>query len=94
MKNLKTDEEVKARILAGGALSEQEILETEVFALITVALIDARKTKKISQKELERLTGIKQQAIARIEKGNANPTLSTISKLLNPLGKKIAVVDA
>ena len=93
MKNFKTDEEVKERIIASGALTAEEMTEIETSALITCALIDARKTKKISQKELERLSGVKQQVIARLESGTVNPKISTVNKLLLPLGKKLAVVD-
>jgi ribosome-binding protein aMBF1 (putative translation factor) len=91
---LATDKQVKARIVESGALTEQELIEIETAALLTSALIEARKDKKLTQKELEAITGIKQQVIARLESGNVNPKVSTISKLLRPLGKKLAIVDA
>ena len=72
--------------------TEQEILESDLRAELLCALIDARNEGKISQREMERLSGIRQPMIARIERGETNPRLSTILKMLAPLGKTLAVV--
>lgn len=45
------------------------------------ALIDARKMRNMTQKELAEKTGIDQSDISKIETGNANPALSTIKRL-------------
>ena len=45
------------------------------------ALIDARKTRNMTQKELAEKTGIDQSDISKIETGNANPALSTLKRL-------------
>lgn len=55
-------------------------------------LIKARQEQGISQKRLEELSGVKQPIIARTEKGNTNPQISTLLKLLVPLGKTLAIV--
>ena len=47
-----------------------------------------------AQKELAEITGIKQPAIARLENGHISPSVDTINRLLAPLGKRLAVVDA
>ena len=39
------------------------------------ALIDARKSKNMTQRELAQRTGIDQADISKIETGNGNPTL-------------------
>ena len=57
-------------------------------------IIDARQAKGLSQKELAEITGIKQPAIARLENGHISPSVDTINKLLAPLGKRLAVIDA
>lgn len=54
-------------------------------------LIQARQQKGISQKELEKLSGVKQPIIARMEKGSTSPNLSTVLKVLAPLGKTLYV---
>ena len=45
------------------------------------AMIDARKRCNMTQKELSEITGIDQSDISKIEKGNANPSLSTLKRL-------------
>ena len=62
---------------------EWDELEPE-YALIQ-ALIDARKTAKMTQKDLSEITGIDQADISRIENGNANPALSTLKRLADGL---------
>jgi len=70
----------------------EEIAASDFRVDLICALIEARKEKGITQKELEELTGINQSAIARVESGDSNPKISTLTKLLAPLGKRLAVV--
>ena len=72
----------------------EEIAESRARVEIISALIDARQEKGLSQKELAELTGIKQPAIARLENGHISPSIDTLNKLLVPLGKRLAIVDA
>lgn len=48
---------------------------------IMQAMIDARKSRNMTQKELAEKTGIDQSDISKIETGNANPALSTLKRL-------------
>ena len=70
----------------------EEIAESDLRVALMSEIINARNEKGITQAELERLSGIKQPMIARIENGKGNPQLETILKLLAPLGKTLAVV--
>jgi len=70
----------------------EEIEQNNLTAKIMCELIAARKEKGLTQKELERLSGIKQPAIARMERGISSPTIETLAKLLAPLGKTIEIV--
>ena len=72
----------------------KEISESRARVEIISSIIDARQAKGLSQKELAEITGIKQPAIARLENGHISPSVDTINKLLAPLGKRLAVVDA
>ena len=72
----------------------EEIATSKARVAIISALIDARKAKGLSQQQLADLTGVKQPATARLENGNISPSIDTLNKLLIPLGKRIAVVDA
>ncbi len=73
-------------------LTREEIAESDLRVSIIGELIKARKEKGLSQKKLEELSGVRQPIIARMEKGNTNPQLNTILKILAPLGKTLAVV--
>lgn len=70
----------------------EEIAESDLRVALILELIDARKEKGISQKELEELTGVKQPVIARLEKGTSIPNVKTLLKLLLPLGKTLKIV--
>lgn len=71
----------------------EEIAESDLRVSIISEIINARNEKGISQKQLELMSGVKQPVIARLEKGQTNPQLDTILKLLVPLGKKLIIVD-
>ena len=58
---------------------EWENLEPEFNAI--QALIDARKSKNMTQRELAQRTGIDQADISKIEAGNGNPTLHLLKRL-------------
>jgi len=48
-----------------------------------------RKTLGISQQDLSEMSGVSLPTVKDIERGIANPSLSTISKLLDVLGMEI-----
>lgn len=70
-----------------------EIIESDIRVAIISEIIKARNDKKISQKKLEELSGVKQPIIARLETGKTNPRLDTLIKILKPLGKTIKIVS-
>ena len=70
----------------------QEIAESEARVKIICEIIDARKEQGMTQKELEKRSGIKQPVIARMENGKTDPQLSTVLRILGALGKTIEVV--
>ena len=72
--------------------SSEEIIENDLIAGLVGEMINARKEQSISQRELEAISGIQQSVIARMESGKTDPQLSTILKLLIPMGKTLAVV--
>ncbi|MBD5086482.1 MAG: helix-turn-helix domain-containing protein [Clostridiales bacterium] len=53
--------------------------------------VKARKNAGLSQKQLEILSGIPQPCIARTEKGLTDPQLTTLLKLLSPLGLTLSI---
>lgn len=55
-------------------------------------MISLRKQEKLTQKELAKLTGNKQQVISRIERKESIPTLRAFSKILDALGYELQIV--
>lgn len=74
--NLTQEEEEEIRF-------EEELIE---------ATIRAREEKKLTQRELSKLSGIKQPAIARLERRVNSPTVDTLMKLLFSMGYTLKVV--
>lgn len=70
----------------------EEIAESDARVAIMSALIKARNEQKITQQQLEEMSGVKQAVISRMETGASMPQLDTILKVLAPLGKTLAVV--
>ena len=68
---------------------EYDSLEAE-YQVIN-AIIYARKTTKITQKQLSEKTGIAQSDISKIENGNGNPSLKTIERLARGMGMNVKV---
>lgn len=79
-KELLKDPQVKA---------EYDHLQPE-FALIS-AMIEARIKNGITQKDLAEKLGTKQSAIARLESGRANPSLSFLKKLAQALNAHLEI---
>ena len=69
-----TDPEIRA---------EWGALEPE-FAIVQ-AIIDARKSIGLTQKQLSKRTGIAQSDISKLEKGNGNPSLKTLKRLASAM---------
>ena len=56
------------------------------------AVVQVRNEQGISQRELEKLSGVSQPVIARIEKGKTTPQIDTLIKVLAAMGKTLAIV--
>lgn len=69
--------------------AEYEALEPE-FAIIQ-AMIDARKQKGITQKELSERTGIAQGDISKLENGNGNPSIKTLKRLASAMDMSLKI---
>jgi DNA-binding XRE family transcriptional regulator len=70
----------------------EEIAECDIKIALLGEIINARQGNGLTQKGLEKISGVKQPVIARMEKGTTDPQLSTIIKILAPLGKTLAIV--
>ena len=67
--------------------AEYDALEPE-FTIIQ-AMLEARKSSGLTQKQLAERTGIAQADISRIETGEANPSLNTLKRLASGMDMKL-----
>lgn len=74
------------------ALTQEDHDEIELKVKIIGQILEARKEKGLTQAELEAISGVKQTFISRLENNQMDPQLTTILKLLHPLGLTLAVV--
>jgi len=58
---------------------------------IIKAILDGRKEKNLTQKQLSERTGINQADISKIEKGNANPSVKTLQRLAAGMGMNVKI---
>ena len=72
------------------SLAEREKINFEIDLI--GKLIEAREQKGLSQRELAKLSGVKQPAIARLESMKTTPQIDTLFKILNPLGYTLSIV--
>lgn len=74
------------------SLTQAEKDEIQLKIDLAGKLIEARSRKGISQRRLAELSGLKQPAIARLERMQTSPQVDTLFKLLRPLGYTLAIV--
>jgi transcriptional regulator with XRE-family HTH domain len=75
----------------------EELRKEDPLELMTLEIIGklmaARDRKKMSQRELSKLTGIPQKTISRIENGLDVPKISTIIKIASALDLELTMID-
>ncbi len=55
------------------------------------AMIKARNSKNLTQKELAEKTGINQANISKLENGNMNPSLKLLKRLADGMGMNLRI---
>jgi len=58
---------------------------------VSILVMNLRKKKKVSQKQLADRLGTSQSAIARLEAGKSNVTIDTLVRIANRLNAKLTV---
>ena len=69
----------------------RELEEARAEVRLAVMLAQFREKRGWSQRDLAKVTGIKQPQIARIEKGGQLPTLETLWQLADALQAKVII---
>ncbi len=68
---------------------EYEAIQPEID--IIKALVDARNSLNLTQKELAERTGINQADISKIENGTRNPSLNLLKRLADSMGMVLKI---
>jgi ribosome-binding protein aMBF1 (putative translation factor) len=84
-----TFDDVLEKIKAEGQKERETVEAAVMVSEIIEKLVDARINKGISQRELAQISGIRQPAIARMEKVKAIPRLDTLARIAVCLGVEI-----
>lgn len=77
----------------GVNISPEQEAEIQLEMDIIHATTEARKKANLLQRDLSKVSGIKQPAIARIEKFSGSPRIATMMKLLYSMGYTLKVVS-
>ncbi len=69
--------------------AEWEALEPEY--QVIRAILEGRRGKNLTQKQLAQITNITQADISRMENGEANPSLRTLKRLAEGMGMTLKI---
>ena len=76
---IKLDQMLEAQLKTEEFRKEYEAMQPE-FDVVR-AIVDARMSKNLTQKELAERTGINQADISKLENGTRNPTVNLLKRL-------------
>ena len=65
--------------------------ENEVRYQLMMMVLRARNEEQLTQSELAERTGLRQSNISRIEKGQSMPSIATVAKIAQGLGKRLEI---
>lgn len=88
---MKTWEEYKEYIKNADTSAQKDLEYAEEQAQIISAIIQQRNALGLIQRDLASICGLPQSSVARIESYQTTPNLSTLLKILKPLGLKFTV---
>lgn len=69
----------------------EEIAASDLRVALIGEMIKAREGQGLTQRDMEKLSGVAQPVIARMEKGKTSPSIDTVLKFLVPLGMTLKV---
>lgn len=70
---------------------DMELPKRDIYRVIREMISSERKEKKLTQKQLAQKTGLSQANISNIEKGASHPTIETLVKIADALGKQLVI---
>ena len=88
---MKTWDDYKKYVKNTDSVRGKDLTDMEEQARIVNAIINQRNALGLSQRNLADICGIPQSSIARIESFQTTPNLTTLLKILRPLGLKLTI---
>ena len=86
---IKLDQMLEAQLKNEEFRKEYEAMQPE-FDVVR-AIVDARMSKNLTQKELAERTGINQADISKLENGTRNPTVNLLKRLAEGMGMVLKI---
>lgn len=87
---MKTFDEMLAKQMKDEELKkEYEAIQPEMDAIR--AIVDARTSQNLTQKELSERTGINQADISKLENGTRNPSINLLKRLAEGMGMTLKI---
>ena len=74
------------------SIPKERVEEIHAVAEIMAGIIAQRRRRGLTQGELAEMVGVKQQAIARMERGGSTPNVTTLIKVARALGLSVKLV--
>lgn len=87
-------DDIEREAVAEGLEAVAELRSLDTRFRLAAELLAARTSAHMTQKELAVRSGVQQAEISKIERGEVVPKVSTMDRLLTPLGRRLAVVEA
>jgi DNA-binding XRE family transcriptional regulator len=86
-------DDIEQEAVAEGPEAVAELRALDTRFRLAAELLAARTSAHMTQKELAVRSGVQQAEISKIERGEVVPRVSTMDRLLTPLGHRLAVVE-
>ena len=74
-----------------GTLDEPIIEEYDIHAEIRELIATTRSSLEVTQKQLAEKSGVSQSNLSKIESGNYQPSVTTLKKIADALGKRLFI---
>jgi ribosome-binding protein aMBF1 (putative translation factor) len=91
LSDMKTSDELRAEALRNDPAFRAEWERTALARAIALAVVRFRTDRGLSQRGLASLLGMTQPQVARIERGDVNPSMDTLVRVAAGLGIELTI---
>ena len=84
-------DEVLAELLATNSAFRAEFERAKLASAVALAVFTYRTDRGLSQRALADMLGMRQPQVARMEAGEVNPTMDTLTRLSKALGLHVTI---